>query len=69
MSAPIRAPLDFHHPLPFGRYKGRLAGEIADEDPRYLFWMLNNTDVRFVSELHEYIEAEVGFKVKEYRGE
>lgn len=62
LNRPIYAPLDYTDPLPFGKYKGRLAGEVADEDPNYLFWMLNNTDVRFVGSLQKYIEDEVGYR-------
>lgn len=30
--------------FPFGKYKGRTIAEVADENPGYLTWLLDNTD-------------------------
>jgi hypothetical protein len=52
------APLNFEHDLPFGKYKGRGVGEVCDEDPGYIFWMINNTDCKFAEPVVEYVESE-----------
>lgn len=36
-------------PMPLGYqqgYKGRMVGEIIEEDPGFVNWMINNTDYR-----------------------
>lgn len=53
-------PLNYEHPMPFGKYKGELVGKVCDEDPGYVFWAISDTDWKFAEEVVEYIEGEVG---------
>ena len=55
----IRVSLNFEHILPLGKYRGQLVGKICDEDPHYLYWMINNTDVKFHPEVIKYVTSEV----------
>lgn len=51
-------PLDWQDPLPFGKYKGRTVGEVFDEDPGYLRWMLDKTGVWFVGHVVKSIDED-----------
>ena len=42
-------PLDWQDTLPFGKFRGEIVGKIFDENPGYLDWMMNSTEVRFAS--------------------
>lgn len=55
----IHAPLNYEDVLPIGKYRGEMVGAICNDDPSYIFWMINNTDVKFVSEVVEYVESEL----------
>jgi hypothetical protein len=33
-------------PLTFGKYAGWTPDEVADEDPSYIVWLWENTDIR-----------------------
>lgn len=44
--------------LPFGKYKGESVQDVLDNDPRYLCWLQENTDLDFHYTIIE--EAEEG---------
>ena len=44
--------------MPFGKYKGRTVGEVFDEDPGYLRWMLDKTGVWFVGHVVKSIDED-----------
>jgi len=48
-------PLDFHDPLPFGKYKDHEVTTIIDDDPEYLQWMQANTSIQFTDDVKECI--------------
>jgi len=48
-------PLKFESTMPFGKYKGTAIAEIADKDPEYILWLVNNTDARVEDEVLEYV--------------
>lgn len=52
-------PLNFEDNLPFGKYRGESVAEICEDDPRYLFWMFNNTDLQFSEEVVKYVESRI----------
>ena len=42
--------------LPFGKYKGTEIEEVLEDDPKYLKWMHENTDIEFDEEVIHRIE-------------
>lgn len=32
--------------MPFGKYRGELIGTIMEDDPAYMRWAVENTDIR-----------------------
>lgn len=38
----VYEPKHFNNTMPFGKYKGRLIGDIIQEDPSYLLWCCEN---------------------------
>ena len=52
--------LDWQDILPLGKYRGHMVGDIFDEDPGYLFWMINNTTVRFKEHVVNAVDEECG---------
>ena len=42
--------------LPFGKYKGTEIEEVLSDDPSYLKWMAENTDIKFDDEVLEKVE-------------
>ena len=56
MSNRTYAPLKLTDPMPFGKHKGELVGTIIEEDDgKYIFWVINNTDVQFAKEVYVYV--------------
>ncbi len=45
--------------MPFGKYKGDTLSQIADDDPDYLQWLLDNAD-NLSSSIREKIESALG---------
>lgn len=57
MSDAVHKPIDIFDPLPFGKYRGRLAGEIAEEDAEYMVWLIHGEpNLRVTKELLDYVE-------------
>lgn len=45
--------------LPFGKYRGRTVRDIMNNDPQYLWWVIENMiDFRIADELHDEIERD-----------
>ncbi|MGYP001338022402 len=44
--------------MPFGKFKGLALSEIIENDPQYLVWLVDNTDLDFHSEIMD--EAQLG---------
>lgn len=43
--------------MPFGKFKGTPLSEIIENDPQYLIWLVDNTDLDFHSEIMDEIES------------
>lgn len=43
-------PLGIIDDMPFGQYQGRNIGHMIDEDPDYMYWLLNNKNKGFFDE-------------------
>lgn len=41
--------------LPFGKHVGELVGSIIETEPRYILWMINNTDLRLNEQTQRYL--------------
>lgn len=37
---------DILDPMPFGKHRGKLIGTVIEEDPRHIYWAINNTYLR-----------------------
>jgi len=42
--------------LPFGKHKGEVVGTVIEEDPSYIRWMMENTDLCWEHEVLEYLK-------------
>lgn len=42
--------------MPFGKFKGLALSEIIKNDPQYLVWLVDNTDLDFHSEIMDEVE-------------
>lgn len=43
--------------MPFGKYRGDLIGTVIEEDPRYIYWAINNTDLRLDEQAMKYLKV------------
>jgi uncharacterized protein (DUF3820 family) len=48
--------LDF---MPFGRYKGELIGTVIEDEPRYIYWAINNTDLWLDEQAMKYLAENI----------
>lgn len=49
-------PLHYKSAMPFGKYKGKMVGEIVNEDPSYLQWCMDNLSTSFDEEVIDLIK-------------
>lgn len=57
MDGNAQKPIDIFDPLPFGKYKGELAGTVAENDPEYLAWLIHGEpNLRVTKDLLDYLE-------------
>ena len=42
--------------MPFGKYKGQMIEDLLEDDPEYMKWAAEYTDIRFTDEVLERIE-------------
>jgi hypothetical protein len=50
-------PLNLESNLPFGKYKGDLLEDVIMEDPGYVEWLIENTDVTLDPKAMELLDA------------
>jgi hypothetical protein len=41
--------------MPFGKFAGELIGTIIEDEPTYIFWAINNTDLRIDDGAQKYL--------------
>lgn len=55
----VYEPKHFNNTMPFGKYKGRLIGDIIQEDPSYLLWCCENLSFELDEECLDLINCSI----------
>ena len=55
----VYEPKHFNNTMPFGKYKGRLIGDIIQEDPSYLLWCCKNLSFELDEECLDLINCSI----------
>ena len=42
--------------MPFGKYKGELIGTVIENDQKYIFWAIYNTNFKLNDDAQKYLE-------------
>lgn len=55
----VYEPKHFNNTMPFGKYKGKLIGDIIQEDPSYLQWCCDNLSFELDEECLELLDYSI----------